>query len=203
METVLRSIDRPSVFDVAGSLATIIRLVRVADSQSGVPPETRHCLDQVAAEVRELARACHQLIERAGDPPAAPPASTGYDPARLRAGLIGDPAALVAEFDRPATAVDALAPLVDPASGRGTGLATLTRQEQRILKLLADGCTNRQIAAELFLAEKTVKNYVSNLLRKLGMERRTQAAVYATRLALAPGRPSRTVPHGRTAGSRA
>ena len=48
--------------------------------------------------------------------------------------------------------------------------------------LIADGLTNRQIAAELHLAEKTVKNYVSNLLAKLGMERRTQAAVFATRL---------------------
>ena len=61
-------------------------------------------------------------------------------------------------------------------------LAQLTGQERRILALIADGLTNRQIAAELFLAEKTVKNYVSNLLAKLGMERRTQAAVFATRL---------------------
>ena len=48
--------------------------------------------------------------------------------------------------------------------------------------LIADGLTNRQIAAEMHLAEKTVKNYVSNLLAKLGMERRTQAAVFAARL---------------------
>ena len=48
-----------------------------------------------------------------------------------------------------------------------------------ILGHLADGLTNRQIAAEMFLAEKTVKNYVSNLLGKLGMTHRTQAAVYA------------------------
>jgi len=62
-------------------------------------------------------------------------------------------------------------------------LATLTAQERRILDLVAEGQTNRQIAAELFLAEKTVKNYVSNLLSKLGMERRTQAATYATKVA--------------------
>ena len=49
--------------------------------------------------------------------------------------------------------------------------------------MIADGLTNRQIAGEIHLAEKTVKNYVSNLLTKLGMERRTQAAVYAARLA--------------------
>jgi two-component system response regulator DevR len=60
-------------------------------------------------------------------------------------------------------------------------LAGLSGQERRILELLADGMTNRQIAAEMFLAEKTVKNYVSNLLTKMGMSRRTEAAVYAAR----------------------
>ena len=62
-------------------------------------------------------------------------------------------------------------------------LAHLTPQERNILELIAEGLTNRQIAERVHLAEKTVKNYVSNLLAKLGMERRTQAAVYAARLA--------------------
>ena len=62
-------------------------------------------------------------------------------------------------------------------------LASLTPRERRILDLVAEGQTNRQIATTLFLAEKTVKNYVSNLLAKLGMERRTQAASYATKVA--------------------
>ncbi len=62
-------------------------------------------------------------------------------------------------------------------------LRDLTDQQKRILALLADGLTNRQIAAELNLAEKTVKNYVSVLLSKMGMSRRTEAAVYAARLA--------------------
>jgi two-component system, NarL family, response regulator DevR len=61
-------------------------------------------------------------------------------------------------------------------------VARLSAQERTILDLIADGLTNRQIATELNLAEKTVKNYVSNLLSKMGMERRTQAAVYAARL---------------------
>ncbi len=61
-------------------------------------------------------------------------------------------------------------------------LKHLTVQERRILALLADGMTNRQIADTMFLAEKTVKNYVSNLLTKMGMARRTEAAVYAARL---------------------
>jgi DNA-binding NarL/FixJ family response regulator len=58
----------------------------------------------------------------------------------------------------------------------------LTEQERRILGYLADGLTNRQIAEEMYLAEKTVKNYVSNVLAKMGMSRRTEAAVYAARL---------------------
>jgi DNA-binding NarL/FixJ family response regulator len=58
--------------------------------------------------------------------------------------------------------------------------ASLSPQEQRILALIADGLTNRQIGNELFLAEKTVKNYVSSLLHKLGFARRTEAAVYAS-----------------------
>lgn len=62
-------------------------------------------------------------------------------------------------------------------------MASLTDQERRLLDLLAEGLTNRQIAEHMFLAEKTVKNYVSNLLLKLGMRRRTEAAVYAARLA--------------------
>jgi two-component system response regulator DevR len=60
-------------------------------------------------------------------------------------------------------------------------LKHLTDQERRILALLADGLSNRQIADQMYLAEKTVKNYVSNLLAKMGMSRRTEAAVYAAR----------------------
>jgi DNA-binding NarL/FixJ family response regulator len=67
-------------------------------------------------------------------------------------------------------------------------LARLTTQERNILDLIAEGLTNRQIGERLFLAEKTVKNYVSNLLGKLGMERRTEAAVFAARLER-PARP--------------
>lgn len=69
----------------------------------------------------------------------------------------------------------------DPLSG-------LTQQERVLLDLLAEGLTNRQIADRMFLAEKTVKNYVSRLLAKLGMQRRTQAAVFASKL----DRPHRT-----------
>jgi two-component system response regulator DevR len=66
-------------------------------------------------------------------------------------------------------------PLVDPA------VASLTAQEQRILELIAEGKTNRQIAEAMFLAEKTIKNYVSSMLAKLGLQSRTQAAIFATK----------------------
>lgn len=66
-------------------------------------------------------------------------------------------------------------------------LASLTDQELRLLNYIAQGLTNRQIGKEMFLAEKTVKNYVSNILRKLGLERRTQAAVLASKLMQPPG----------------
>ena len=61
-------------------------------------------------------------------------------------------------------------------------LSALTDQERKILDLIAEGLTNRQIGERMFLAEKTVKNYVSNLFAKLGMSRRTEAAAFATRL---------------------
>src|SRR5277367_3903539 len=68
------------------------------------------------------------------------------------------------------------------ATERTDPLLGLTDQERTLLALLSEGLTNKQIAARMFLAEKTVKNYVSRLLAKLGMERRTQAAVFASKL---------------------
>ncbi|WP_402468734.1 response regulator [Isoptericola aurantiacus] len=65
-------------------------------------------------------------------------------------------------------------------------LAELTTQERKVLALIGQGLTNRQIGTELYLAEKTVKNYVSSVLAKLGLERRVQAAVLATRLGQQP-----------------
>jgi len=66
--------------------------------------------------------------------------------------------------------------------GADDELAALTDQERRLLDLIAEGLTNRQIGEQMFLAEKTIKNYVSNLLAKLGMSRRTEVAAYAARL---------------------
>jgi DNA-binding NarL/FixJ family response regulator len=70
-------------------------------------------------------------------------------------------------------------------------LTVLTPQERKVLELIALGQSNRQIAEQLFLAEATVKNYVSSLLSKLGMRRRTEAAVYAAVLAERKGGGSR------------
>jgi DNA-binding NarL/FixJ family response regulator len=61
-------------------------------------------------------------------------------------------------------------------------LAALTSQERKILALVAEGMTNKEIAAEVFLSDKTVKNYVSSILAKLNLERRAQAAAYVAKL---------------------
>jgi two-component system response regulator DevR len=82
----------------------------------------------------------------------------------------------------PAVTARVLERLRNPPTAGPDPLAGLSPQERRILALISDGKTNRQIAEAMFLAEKTVKNYVSRLLAKLGMARRTEAAVFAARL---------------------
>lgn len=82
----------------------------------------------------------------------------------------------------PAVAVRVIERMRSGAAPGPSGLASLTTQESQILALITDGLTNRQIGERLFLAEKTVKNHVTNLLSKLGVQRRTQAAVLASRL---------------------
>jgi DNA-binding NarL/FixJ family response regulator len=81
----------------------------------------------------------------------------------------------------PEAASKVLARMRDQAS-KTDPLAGLTPQERKILELIGEGLTNRQIGDRMYLAEKTVKNYVSALFAKLGVERRTQAAVYASRV---------------------
>jgi two-component system response regulator DevR len=72
--------------------------------------------------------------------------------------------------------------------GQSDELAALTAQEQRILLLVAEGMTNKEIANEIFLSDKTVKNYVSSILSKLNLERRAQAAAFVAKHRLDPGR---------------
>jgi DNA-binding NarL/FixJ family response regulator len=86
-------------------------------------------------------------------------------------GSLLDPRTTLQVLDRMRTQAETK----DPLKG-------LTEQERRILELIGEGLTNRQIGERMFLAEKTVKNYVSSLLSKLGLERRTQAAVLVTGL---------------------
>jgi DNA-binding NarL/FixJ family response regulator len=86
----------------------------------------------------------------------------------------------------PEAASRVMARMRDQAT-RSDPLAELTGQERRILELIGEGLTNRQIGERMYLAEKTVKNYVSALFAKLGMERRTQAAAFAARVFDGPG----------------
>ena len=74
-----------------------------------------------------------------------------------------------------------------PAAAGTERLDLLTDQERSVLRLIGEGLTNRQIGQRMGLAEKTVKNYTSHLLAKLGLERRTQAAILATELRDRPG----------------
>jgi two-component system response regulator DevR len=80
-------------------------------------------------------------------------------------------------------------------AGTAPEFAELTEQELKLLAHIAEGLTNRQIGEQMFLAEKTVKNYVSSILAKLGLERRTQAAVLASKL-LDPAHDPRRGDHG-------
>jgi two-component system, NarL family, response regulator DevR len=90
-------------------------------------------------------------------------------------GSLLDPTATTAVLERMRRAAEPAGPL-----------AKLSEQERTVLELIGEGLTNRQIGERMFLAEKTVKNYVSHLLAKLGLERRTQTAVLATELRGAP-----------------
>ena len=97
-------------------------------------------------------------------------------------GSLLDPTATTAVLERMRRAAEPAGPL-----------AKLSDQERTVLELIGEGLTNRQIGERMFLAEKTVKNYVSHLLAKLGLERRTQAAVLATELR-GPGGHLRAAP---------
>lgn len=81
----------------------------------------------------------------------------------------------------PRTTARVMARLREPTAAHDP-LAGLSEQERRVLELIGEGLTNRQIGERMFLAEKTVKNYVTTVLAKLGMQRRTQAAAFVARL---------------------
>lgn len=142
---------------------------------------------------------CRQV--RSADPSVAALVLTSYDEDEaLFAAILAGAAGYVLKQVRGTDLVDAVRrvaagqSLLDPVVTRRVldrlregprepeELRRLTEQERRVLACIAEGMTNRQIGERLFLAEKTVKNYVSSVLAKLGVERRTQAAVLASRL---------------------
>ncbi|MCD4526792.1 response regulator transcription factor [Nocardioides sp. cx-173] len=142
----------------------------------------------VCRDVRSVDPSIHALILTSYDDDEALFASimagaAGYVLKQVRGGDLIDTVRRVAAGQSmldPAVTAQVLervrnGPRVDPS------LQQLTSQEQRILELIGEGMTNRQIASTLFLAEKTIKNYVSSLLAKLGLSSRTQAAIFATK----------------------
>lgn len=86
----------------------------------------------------------------------------------------------------PLAAVRAMERMRERASRRDPETSPLTPQQQRILGLIGEGLTNREIAEQLFLSEKTVKNHITHLLARLGVKRRTQAALLAARMRTPP-----------------
>nr|WP_204332392.1 response regulator transcription factor [Geodermatophilus sabuli] len=111
--------------------------------------------------------------------------ASGYLLKQVRGSALVSAVRTVAEggtlFGQDVVAPSAVPPPRPPAE-RERRLAVLTEQERIVLRLIGEGLTNRQIGVRMGLAEKTVKNYTSHLLAKLGLERRTQAAILATEL---------------------
>ena len=110
-----------------------------------------------------------------------PPSAAGYVLKEIRSDDLLDKirrAAVGESLFAPGVQAAIVAGLTDPQDAR---LASLTVQERKVLDLIGEGLTNREIGRTMFLAEKTVKNYVSSLLAKLDFQRRTQAAVYVAR----------------------
>ncbi len=141
---------------------------------------------EVCRQIRAVDPTIHGLILTSFDDDQALTAAvlagaSGYLLKDIRGGDLVDTIRRVARGERlldPAAVAAAQETLASPTT-TDPRLRSLTPQERRILVLVADGLTNRQIGGQLFLAEKTVKNYITAILAKLGMERRTQAAVFA------------------------
>ncbi len=182
-------------FEVVGQAASSHdALAQVADSKPDVAVLDVRLPDgdgvEVCREIRSMLPDCRCLILTAfGDDSAlfaaiiagasgfllkTAPADEMIDAIRTvgNGGSLLDPAVVERVFER----------VREPIEKKDDPLAGLTPQERRIFDLIAGGLTNREIAEQMFLAEKTVKNYVSNLLAKLGMSRRVQAALLAYEL---------------------
>jgi two-component system, NarL family, response regulator DevR len=176
--------------DAAGARAGILRLrpqVAVLDARLPDGTGIDVCRDVTAADP---AIACLILTSFNDDEAqftAIAAGAAGYLLKEIRGTALLDAVRTVAtgrSLIDPEVTAQVLSRLREPSrpDSRLSALTELTDQERRILALIAEGLTNRQIAGRMYLAEKTVKNYVSSLLAKLGLESRTQAAVFATKL---------------------
>ncbi|KQP64529.1 response regulator [Nocardioides sp. Leaf285] len=192
LHDLLESVEGYSVVGEAGSAATA--MARIPALRPDVAILDARLPDGTGIEV------CRHV--RAVDPSIACLMLTSYDDAEaLYSAVHAGAAGYVLKQVTGTELLDAVAvlaaggTLIDPALVRRAAertpaprrevpaeLRTLTAQERRILDLIAEGLTNRQIGDRMFLAEKTVKNYVSNVLAKLGLQRRAQAALLVNRL---------------------
>jgi LuxR family maltose regulon positive regulatory protein len=181
---------RAACGDVAGAAASLTALRAAAEPVGTVPLRAAGDLAEgaVAAAAGEHERA-RALFEDAVD--GFVRSRAPYEAAQARLRLAATLTALgrdAAAADEAAAAESALAALraADLEPGDAHALATLTPREREVLRLVAEGRTNRQIAAELVVSEHTVHRHISNLLRKLGLPTRTAAAAVAIRAGLVP-----------------
>ncbi len=190
----VRELLEEAGFEIAGEASTAVEaLARIPPAKPDVAVLDVRLPDgngvEVCREVRDLVPGlpCLMLTSYSDDEAlfeAIMAGASGYVLKQIRGNDLIDAIRTVADgkslLDPAATA--RLMARLRNTSSPDERVATLTDQERKLLDLLAQGLTNREIAAQMYLAEKTVKNYVSNLLAKMGMQRRTEAAVYAVRL---------------------
>lgn len=188
-------IDSTADMTVIGEAATVAQaLDRIPACQPDVAILDARLPDgsgiDVCREIRSQLPQCHCLILTSYDDDDAVIAAVmagaaGYLLKDVRAVAILDGIRQIAAGNSlldPAVTGRVLARLRG-GEAKSSRLDALSDRERAVLALIADGLTNREIGERLYLSEKTVKNYVSAVLSKLGMQRRTQAAVYATELA--------------------
>jgi two-component system response regulator DevR len=193
-EGLAELLDDVPDFEVVGSAGTAAQaLARIPAARPDVAILDMRLPDgsgiDVCRDVRAALPETHCLILTSYDDQDAVLASvlagaSGYVLKEVRSAALIDAirqAAMGRSLIDPAV-IAAVVARVRDKSPTDTKLAALTEREREVLDLIAEGLTNKQIGERLFLAEKTVKNYVSGVLAKLGMQRRTQAAVFAAEL---------------------
>jgi len=193
-EGLAELLDDVPDFEVVGSAGTAAQaLARIPAARPDVAILDMRLPDgsgiDVCRDVRAALPDTHCLILTSYDDQDAVLASvlagaSGYVLKEVRSAALIDAirqAAMGRSLIDPAV-ISAVVARVRDKSPADSKLAALTEREREVLDLIAEGLTNKQIGERLFLAEKTVKNYVSGVLAKLGMQRRTQAAVFAAEL---------------------